>query len=291
MSVAVKLSNLGDRMSGANLQMEGHADVPSQSAEDQQELDVLGSSPSHLLSWSLARRPPSGHPNTRYGLEIHVTLTKELGAVSPPSHSWMAPLVEDMLCDVRTGLTKAVVIGPGRAVLFHGRHSLGEDLTTDKARDAAFLLTRASMWVGKPAYLAANPMTIQEGWWAIAQVIMDCQVKARGPGHPCVNPSTQQPFRFDCTRGSPLKNTPREVGSNDRPLPHWPLEAKIAIDIGGTKGHHCLGCCHLPQTVGLRATGICYRLPHQCHPGQIDQRDLSIPDVGDSIERTETIWR
>ena len=47
-----------------------------------------------------------------------MTLTEELGAVLPPSHSWMAPLVEDMLCDVRTGLTKAVVTGPGRAVLF-----------------------------------------------------------------------------------------------------------------------------------------------------------------------------
>ena len=161
--MAAKLSNLGVRMSGANLQMEGQVDMPSQSPEDQQESEALGSSPSHLLSWSPARRPPSGHPNTRYCLKIHVTLTKELGAVSPPSHSWMAPLVEDMLHDVRTGLTKAVVIGPGRAVLFYGRHSLGEGLTMDKARGAAFLLTGVGMWVGKPAYLATDPMTIQEG--------------------------------------------------------------------------------------------------------------------------------
>ena len=127
---------------------------------DQWELEALGSSPSHLPSWSPARRLPSGHPNTRYCLKIHVTLTEELGAVSPPSHSWMAPLMEDMLCDARTGLTKAVLIGPGRAVLFYGRHSLGEDLTIDKARDATFLLTRAGTWVGKPAYLATNPVTI-----------------------------------------------------------------------------------------------------------------------------------
>ena len=38
--------------------------------------------------------------------------------VPPPSHSWMAPLVENMLCDVSSGLTKAVVTGPGRAILF-----------------------------------------------------------------------------------------------------------------------------------------------------------------------------
>ena len=55
-----------------------------------------------------------------------MTLTEELGAVPPPSHSWMAPLVEDMLCDIRTRLTKAVVTGPGGAVLFYGRHSMGE---------------------------------------------------------------------------------------------------------------------------------------------------------------------
>ena len=34
MSMAAKFSDLGDRMSGANLQMEGHVDMPSQSTED-----------------------------------------------------------------------------------------------------------------------------------------------------------------------------------------------------------------------------------------------------------------
>ena len=202
MSMAAKLNDLGNRTSGASLQKKGHTDVPSQSAKDRWESGASGSSPSHLPSWSPDRRPPSSHPNIRYCLEIHVTLTKELGAVSPPSHSWMAPLVEDMLRDVRTGLTKAVVTGPGRAVLFYRRHSLG-GLTMDDARDATFLLAGAGTWVGKPAYLATDPMTIQEGQWAIAQAITDCQVKTRGPGHPCVNPSTQQPFRFDCPRGSP----------------------------------------------------------------------------------------
>ena len=82
---------------------------------------------------------------------------------APPSHSWMAPLVEDMLHDARTGLIKAVVRGQGRAVLFYGRSSMGEGLTMDEARDAAFLLTGVGMWVGKSAYLTTDPMTIQEG--------------------------------------------------------------------------------------------------------------------------------
>ena len=149
-------------------------EVPSQSAKDLQELEASGSSPSHLPSCSPARRLLSSCPNMKHCLEIHVTLTEELGAVPPPSHLWMAPLVEDMLCDIRTGLTEAVVTGPGRAVLFYGRCSLGEGLTADEARDATFLLTGAGTWVGKPAYLTTDPMTIQEGRQAIAQAVTDC---------------------------------------------------------------------------------------------------------------------
>ena len=92
---------------------------------------------------------------------------EELGAIPLPFHSWTAPLVEDMLHYARTGLTKAVVTGLGRAVLFYRRHSMGEGLMADKARDA----TGAGTWVGKLAYLTTDPMTIQEGKRAIAQAI------------------------------------------------------------------------------------------------------------------------
>ena len=97
-----------------------------------------------------------------------MTLTEELGVIPSPSHSWMAPLVEDMLCKARTGLTEAVVTGPGRVVLFYGRRLMREGLMVDEARDATFLLTGACTWVGKSAYLTADPMTIQEGKRAIA---------------------------------------------------------------------------------------------------------------------------
>ena len=85
----------------------------------------------------------------------------------------MAPLMEDMLHNSRTRLTEAVVTGPGRAVLFYGRYSMGEGLTADKARDAAFLLTGAGTWVGKLAYLTVDAMKIQEGRRAIAQAVSD----------------------------------------------------------------------------------------------------------------------
>ena len=136
----------------------------------------------------------------KYCLEIQVTLTEELGSIPPPSHSWTVPLVEDMLCEARAGLTEAVVIGPGRAILFYGRHSMGEGLKADKARDAVFLLTGAGTWVGKSAYLTTNPMTIPEGKRAIAQAVSANRVKTRGPGCPCVNPPAQQPFQFNAQR-------------------------------------------------------------------------------------------
>ena len=84
MSMAAKLSDLGNRMSGVNPQMEGPMDMPPQSAKDLQESEALGSSPSHLPSWSLARRLLSSCPNTKHCLKIHVTLIEELGAVPHP---------------------------------------------------------------------------------------------------------------------------------------------------------------------------------------------------------------
>ena len=60
----------------------------------------------------------------------------------------MAPFIEDMLHKARSGLTNAVVTGPGRAVLFYGRCSMGEGLMADEARDATFLLTGAGTCVG-----------------------------------------------------------------------------------------------------------------------------------------------
>ena len=145
-----------------------------------------------------------------------MTLTDELGDVPPPPHAWTAPVVEDMLCrKPELDLLKAVVIGPGRAILFYGRHLMGEGLKADEARDAAFLLTGAGMWVGKLAYLNANPMTIQEGKRAIVQAISDNRVKARGPGCPQVNLLAQQPFKCNTPRTSPPGDVFVHYGSDD----------------------------------------------------------------------------
>ena len=214
MSMAAKSSDLVDKTSGANLQADGHVDVPTQGAKDLWELEEEDSSSSCLPSWSPAQRPPSSHPNTKYCLEKQVKLTEELGAIPPPSHSLMAPLVEGMLHKARTRLAEAVVTGPGGAVLFYGRHSMGEGLMADEARDATFLLTGAGTWVGKVAYLTADSMTIHKGRRAIAQAILDNRVKARRPGCPCVNLLAQQPFWFNSLRNSPPKDMLRDDSSD-----------------------------------------------------------------------------
>ena len=171
--MAAKSSNLSDKMSEANLQADGQAKKPAQGAVDQQEMEEEDSSPHHLPMWSPVQRLPLGCLNTKHCLEIQVTLTDEFGDVPPPSHAWMAPVVEDMLQEARAGLTEAVVIGPDRAILFYRRCLMGEGLKADEARDTAFLLTGAGTWVGKSAYLTADPTTIQEGRRATAKTVLD----------------------------------------------------------------------------------------------------------------------
>ena len=157
-----------------------------------------------------------------YCLSIQMTLADELGDVLPPSHTWMVPVVEDMVQETRAGLMEGVVIGPGRAILFYERHFMGKSLKADEARDAAFLLTGAGTWVGKLAYLTAEPMTLQEGKRAIACAISDHGVKARGPGRSRVNLPAQQPFRFNTTRVSPPGDQSAHEVPKDRWTPQWP---------------------------------------------------------------------
>ena len=61
---------------------------------------------------------------------------------------------------------------------------MGEGLKADEFRDAAFLLLGTGMWVGKSAYITAIPMMLPEGKRAITWAMLDCRVKARGPGCP-----------------------------------------------------------------------------------------------------------
>ena len=74
MSMAAKLSDLGDKMSEANLQADGQVEKPAQGAVDQQEQEEEDGSPPNSLTCSPVQRLPLGCLNTKHCLEIQVTL-------------------------------------------------------------------------------------------------------------------------------------------------------------------------------------------------------------------------
>ena len=70
MSMAAKSSNLSDKMSEANLQVDGQAEKPAHGAADWQETEEGDSSPHDLLTWSPVQRPLLGCLNMKHCLEI-----------------------------------------------------------------------------------------------------------------------------------------------------------------------------------------------------------------------------
>ena len=98
---------------------------------------------------------------------------------------------------------------------------MGEGVKVDEARDATFLITGSSMWVGKLAYLTADPMMLLEGRRAITHAVSDQRVKARGLGCLRINLPAQQPFRFEVSRTFPPRGLPCQRDS-DGMTPRWP---------------------------------------------------------------------
>ena len=109
----------------------------------------------------------------------------------------------------------------------------------------------------------------------------------RGPGHPNVNLQAQQSFQFDPPRGSHLKDASGDGGSDHQPSPHQPSRGQECNRHQRSQGLHHLGSPHLPQTMGLRATGVHYQQLPQCHLGLTGQTDPNIPEEVDGIKRME----
>ena len=119
-----------------------------------------------------------------------------MGELHHPSLAWQVPLVEDMLWDGKSGLTEAVVMGPGQAILFYGRQSLGEGCSLGKVCDTMFKLSGAISWVGKQAQVNTNAVSLWEGWWMIAQTITEWWAEASSPGCPHTHLPVFPPFSF-----------------------------------------------------------------------------------------------
>ena len=99
-------------------------------------------------------------------------------------------------------------MGLCHGILFYGRWFLGEGLSFGKAWNTMFILLGGISWVGKQAQLNANALSLQEGWWLIAQAITEWHVKARGPGCPCLYPPVLPPFQFHNHDGPPSQERP-----------------------------------------------------------------------------------
>ena len=68
--MATKLSDLVDKTSEANLQVDGQVEKPAQGAANLWETEEENSSPLHLLMWSPVQRLLLGCLNTKHCLEI-----------------------------------------------------------------------------------------------------------------------------------------------------------------------------------------------------------------------------
>ena len=97
-----------------------------------------------------------------------------MGGTTPlPPHAWQVHKCWKTCSeDGKYGLTEAVVMGQGQAILVYGRQSLGEGISLSARQcDAMFMPSGAISWVGKQAQLNANTVSLWEGQQMIAQAI------------------------------------------------------------------------------------------------------------------------
>ena len=78
--------------------------------------------------------------------------------------------------------TEAMVLSPGEAILFFGRHSKNEGLPYHQTRDVEFGLGGPCNWAGRSVQINASRKTMQEGHHAIHKAVIEKRAKARGPG-------------------------------------------------------------------------------------------------------------
>ena len=233
-------------------------------------------------------------PETWYCLEIQVISTEDGGTTPPPLHALQAPVVEDMLWDGKSGLTKVVITGLGCAILFYQRQSLGEGLSLGKVCNVMFMLSGSISWVGKQAQFNANTLSLWEGWWVIVQAITKQCADARGPGGPCTHLPAFLPFRF-CDKMNPHQRRGSWVPMNEwrsqgilimhhiMTKDGYPNEAGIADGCEETYGlpHPCH--LHPHQIAGLRMIEALCQLLHWCHPSLIV---LEVPGIHTTADCT-----
>ena len=99
---------------------------------------------------------------------------RRIGSSAPTLSFLDGPLVEDMLHDARTRLTKAVVIGQVGQLFSMGDIQWERIWPQTRLEMLHSYSQEQAHALEKSAYLAADPMTIQESRRVIAQAISDC---------------------------------------------------------------------------------------------------------------------
>ena len=110
-----------------------------------------------------------------------------------PSHVWGGCLITDILQEAwpEDWMTKAMVLSPGEAILFFGRHSKNEGIPYCMARNVELGLEDQFNWAGRSTQIEALKKTIQGGCHAITEAVIEKKMKTRGPGQPWQNKALQ----------------------------------------------------------------------------------------------------
>ena len=82
----------------------------------------------------------------------------------PPSHAWGGCLITDICQEAfpEDQITEAMVLPPGEAIQFFGRHSKNEGLPFGRARNIEFGLGGPFNWARRSVQIEASKKTMQE---------------------------------------------------------------------------------------------------------------------------------
>ena len=130
----------------------------------------------------IAHLPPKGQ--RQCCIQIRVTLGDRGGDQPPPPHAWEGGFIPDILQGAwpDNDITRAMVLSPGEAILFFGKHSKNEGLPYCKARGIEFGLGGPFNWAGRSVQIEALRKTVQEGHHAILEAVVEKKTKATGSG-------------------------------------------------------------------------------------------------------------
>ena len=192
-SMATRLSDLDKQKPGTSIQKEGHTLTPPSSWNGPEDQEAFGSAPSQSPSQSLARKPNCHE--TQYCLEILVVSTENERATPPLSHTWQAPIVEDMVQHGQAGLTEATVTNSrlGHPVLWAAvfrRTEFGQGagctVHTVRCLQLGWQMSPTQCQASKPRWCQ----------WLVTQPITEGHIEPRGPSCPHLIPPASTPLNF-----------------------------------------------------------------------------------------------